>query len=210
MQLPIFPLNTVLFPYNNIQLHIFEERYRIMLDDISNYDQSFGVVLIKHGLESGGPVAKPHSVGCIATVQNLQTLEDGRSNITIMGQEKFLIHELLDEKPYLTAYVDIIENQFNYDHKDTDNIQRLIKDYLGMVLQLPEEKIENIHFPGEEDKLLYLAVTMLQINNSLKQDLLEINSLAALSIRVQELYSQKIQLIGLSKYKNQFGPFGSN
>ena len=193
-----------------MQLHIFEERYRIMLDDISNDDQRFGIVLIKQGLESGGPVAKPHSVGCVATVESLQTLEDGRSNITIMGQEKFIIHELIDEKPYLTAHVDIIENQFNYDHNDTPNIRRLIQEYLRMVLQLPEDKIQNIHFPDEEDKLLYLAVNMLQIKNPLKQALLEIGSLAALSARVQELYNEQIQLIQLSKYKNQFGPFGSN
>ena len=52
--LPMFPLNLVLFPEGILPLHIFEERYRVMVEEVMETDRCFGVVLIERGYEVGG------------------------------------------------------------------------------------------------------------------------------------------------------------
>ena len=65
--LPLFPLNTVLFPNMVLPLHVFEERYKLMINTCLAQDKPFGVVLIYSGTEAGGP-AVPHSVGTVARI----------------------------------------------------------------------------------------------------------------------------------------------
>ena len=65
MDLRLFPLNTVLFPGMRMPLHIFEERYRIMIRECIEEDAPFGVLLIKAGAEVGSG-AVPHDVGTVA------------------------------------------------------------------------------------------------------------------------------------------------
>ena len=59
LELPLFPLNTVLFPGMPLNLHIFEERYKRMMQACIESSKPFGVVLIKQGLEAHGPLADP-------------------------------------------------------------------------------------------------------------------------------------------------------
>ncbi|MCH8222137.1 MAG: LON peptidase substrate-binding domain-containing protein [Chloroflexi bacterium] len=76
--LPIFPLNTVLFPGAPLPLRIFEPRYREMLKRCLDGDRRFGVALIKSGPEVGGP-AEPHDVGTVARIERVRD-EGGRDS----------------------------------------------------------------------------------------------------------------------------------
>lgn len=84
-ELPLFPLNTVLFPGTPIQLHIFEDRYLKMINRCIEEHKPFGVVLIEEGSEAFGPLAKPYRIGCTALIAKVEKLEDGRINITAVG-----------------------------------------------------------------------------------------------------------------------------
>lgn len=84
MKLPLFPLNTVLFPGMALRLHIFEPRYRLMVADCLANGGLFGVVLIRSGREVGEP-AVPHSVGTTAHISGAERLPDGRLNIEVFG-----------------------------------------------------------------------------------------------------------------------------
>ena len=86
--LALFPLNTVLFPGMPLPLHIFEERYKIMIGRCIDEDRPFGVVLIQSGTEVGNP-AVPHVVGTTALIAAVKRLEDGRMNLIAVGQERF-------------------------------------------------------------------------------------------------------------------------
>ncbi len=67
MKIPLFPLKTVLFPGMPINLHIFEERYRLMINRCIDEQLPFGVVLIQKGEEALGPFwPNSHQVGCTA------------------------------------------------------------------------------------------------------------------------------------------------
>ena len=82
--LPLFPLNLVLFPNASMPLHVFEDRYKLMMQDCLDGDSRFGVVLIKAGSEVGEP-AIPHSVGTVAQIAQVihgEVVGDGSVEIT--------------------------------------------------------------------------------------------------------------------------------
>ena len=101
--LPLFPLPLVLFPGVPLPLHIFEPRYREMLADCMAGDRRFGIVFSPEE-DIDGP--KRGAVGCVAHIQKTQTLPDGRSNIIVVGEERFMIGRLVtDARPYLLGEV---------------------------------------------------------------------------------------------------------
>ena len=105
--IPIFPLpNVVLFPSVFLPLHIFEPRYRHMVEDALNGDRIIGMVLLRQGWEGdyeGRPPVYP--VGCAGVITHAERLPDGRFNIVLRGMEKFRIAGEDEERPYRVASV---------------------------------------------------------------------------------------------------------
>ena len=105
-ELPLFPLpDVVLFPRDVLPLHIFESRYRMMLQSVLEDDRRFGVVRWDPQTQSMA------SVGCCAEVLQHQTADDGRSNIVTLGQQRFRVLDVVRETPYRTAMVSWIEDE---------------------------------------------------------------------------------------------------
>jgi Lon protease-like protein len=87
--LPLFPLEqAVLFPGMSLPLHIFEERYKVMIGACQVTDQLFGVLLIRSGSEVGAP-ALPERVGCTARMVRVDRMPDGRMAILTIGETRF-------------------------------------------------------------------------------------------------------------------------
>lgn len=104
MEIPVFPLNTVLFPGMVLPLHIFEERYKTMINLCLTEHQPFGVVLIKEGSEVGGtPI--PFDVGTMAAIKSANVVEDDKLDIVAVGLNRFKIERLITTKAYLSAEV---------------------------------------------------------------------------------------------------------
>lgn len=103
--LPLFPLGSVLFPGMLLPLHIFEPRYRLLLQRSLERDEPFGIVLIREGVEVGGP-AEPYRVGTTARVVGTTPLPGGRSFIIARGERRFEI-DRIDAlgAPYLVGEV---------------------------------------------------------------------------------------------------------
>lgn len=110
IELPLFPLNVVLFPGMVLPLHIFEERYKAMIGDCIDRDAPFGVVLIKEGPEVGGP-AEPFSVGTTAKITNVDRLEDGRMNLLAQGERRFETADITQQVPHVVGKVRFLEEQ---------------------------------------------------------------------------------------------------
>ena len=91
--IPVFPLpNVVLFPNVFLPLHIFETRYRQMVDAALSGDRIIGMVLLRPGWEGdyeGRPPVYP--IGCAGVITHAERLADGRFNIVLRGMEKFRI-----------------------------------------------------------------------------------------------------------------------
>jgi len=103
LTIPIFPLPLVAFPNSFVPLHIFENRYRVMMKDVQEGDSTFGIVMAyKGGIAS---------IGCLVKLTNLEQLEDGRMNINTLGTSRFELEELCGEKPYNQARVHILPEE---------------------------------------------------------------------------------------------------
>ena len=107
--LPLVLLGSVLFPGMLLPLHIFEPRYRLMLQRSLQTDAPFGIVLIKSGVEVGGS-AEPHHVGTTARVVGTTPLPGGRSFIIARGERRFEIDRVdAEREPYLVGEVRYLE-----------------------------------------------------------------------------------------------------
>jgi Lon protease-like protein len=106
---PLIPLNAVLFPGATLPLHIFEKRYRVLVNQCLDRDAPFGVVMIREGREVGGP-AVPCSVGTTARIVDVVSLVDGRMNITVVGIRRFRILDYAEGGVYPVALVEYLED----------------------------------------------------------------------------------------------------
>jgi Lon protease-like protein len=106
--IPIFPLpNVVLFPNVFLPLHIFEPRYRAMVNDALAGDRIIGMVLLQPGWE-GHYEERPavYRIGCAGVITHAERLTDGRFNIVLRGMEKFRVIDEDDSKSYRVAHVE--------------------------------------------------------------------------------------------------------
>lgn len=103
-KLPLFPLATVLFPGAPLPLHIFEERYRLMIGRCLEEQSPFGVVLIQSGEEVGGS-AVFHQVGTLAEIVKSERLDDGRYIINTVGRRRFRFQYYIQRTPYIIGSV---------------------------------------------------------------------------------------------------------
>jgi ATP-dependent Lon protease len=138
-ELPLFPLpELVLFPGRPLPMHIFEFRYRIMMNTIVASDRRFGVLMWDS--EKG----QPAEIGCCAEIIHFQRLPDDRMKILTMGQQRFRVLEYVREKPYIVGLVEWIEDR----PTDEDlrpvatEVEGLLRDVVHLSGKLTEQPIE--------------------------------------------------------------------
>jgi ATP-dependent Lon protease len=138
-ELPLFPLpEVVLFPGRPLPLHIFEFRYRIMMNTIMEYDRRFGVLMID-------PITGEISnYGCCAEIVHFQRLPDDRMKMLTIGQQRFKLLEYVREKPYRVGLVEWIEDQpTRQDLRPiTNEVEILLRDVVHLSSKLSEQPIE--------------------------------------------------------------------
>ncbi len=111
----MFPLGTVLMPGSVLPLHVFEPRYRALMDDLTGaelgtplIDPEFGVVLIERGSEVGGGDVRA-SWGTVARLLDAEHLADGRWVAAAVGTSRIIVHDWLPEEPYPMALVEDLD-----------------------------------------------------------------------------------------------------
>jgi Lon protease-like protein len=198
LEIPLFPLNTVLFPGMPLNLHIFEERYKHMMRECIESSQPFGVVLIKQGLEALGPLAEPHEIGCTARVIEVEPLSEGRMNIVALGQERFRILRLDRGKEYLVGRVEL----YPLGEKDKTNLvetgNRLhpwVKRYMDILSQASESDLKSEYLPNDPVALAYLAAVLLQVPPKEKQALLAAQDADGFLEEMYDLYRREVVLL---------------
>ena len=175
IDLPLFPLNTVLFPGGTLPLHIFEERYKLMISECMTERSPFGVVLIRSGEEVGG-YAQPHDVGTTARVTRVQQLDGGRMNLVAVGVERFRVDALMQDRPYLRARVEILQD-LDADNPATqaraEQMTELYRDYYHLALALTDQWQQRIALPERPRALADFVASRVDAAPALKQQLLE-------------------------------------
>jgi len=174
-ELPLFPLHSVLFPYATIQLHVFEDRYRELIRHCVEFDEPFGVVLIRRGEESGDP-AEPYMVGTAVRVINCHRYDDGRMDVQVHGERRFRIRRIDESRPYLTG---LIESVVELDAEDLRAVESLatrarevFRTLVEGTLSRPEFNVQ-VMFPHDATALSFVIANLLPMENLEKQRLLE-------------------------------------
>lgn len=103
-ELPMFPLGSVLLPSMLLPLHVFEARYRLMIERVLDGDGTFGVTMIERGSEVGGNDVRA-VVGCRARVLDAEQQPDGRWHLVAVGTDRITVDEWLPDDPYPRAIV---------------------------------------------------------------------------------------------------------
>ncbi len=138
-ELPLFPLpEVVLFPGRPLPLHIFEFRYRIMMNTILESDRRFGVLLYD-------PVrGQVSNIGCCAEIVQYERLPDDRLKMFTLGQQRFRVLEYVREKPYKVGLVEWME-----DHPPEQDlrplateVEQLLQDVVRLSAKLTDQTIE--------------------------------------------------------------------
>ncbi len=130
-ELPLFPLpEVVLFPQEVLPLHIFESRYRIMLQSVLETDSMFGVIKWDTASKTMA------NVGCCAQIIKHQTADDGRSNIITLGQQRFQVLEIIRSTPFCSAMVSWISDDSFDNLQKLDSLNDLVRQALSDVINL--------------------------------------------------------------------------
>ena len=133
--LPLFPLpDVVLFPGSPLPLHIFEPRYRLMVNTVMESDKLFGVLLYD---PNGSQAA---SVGSAAEIIDCEKLPDGRMNIFTQGRRRFRVIKTIEDKPFLQGEIEWLEDEPA--RGDLNPITREVLDYIRDILRLSSKLTE--------------------------------------------------------------------
>ncbi len=175
MELPLFPLNSVLFPGATLPLHIFEERYKKMVNLCLESNSPFGVLLIRSGSEVD-KAAEPFEIGTTARIVRVQHLDAGRMNLICLGEQRFRLSRQVSETPYLVGEVELLqsvdgEGQVVTDVADT--VAALFAEYHRLYLAVSNQWTRKIGMPGPPGELADFVASRMAVGPWTKQRLLE-------------------------------------
>ena len=207
--LPLFPLpNIVFFPHTRLPLHVFEPRYRQMVQDVMESDQRFGIVLLRPGWEPeyfGSPAV--YDLGTLGTIEQAVPLEDGRYNIVVRGDVRFRILGEVSRVPYRTARV-IAEPELSRDIAKSYAQREWLADLSHQYLKyLPDQtavpEIETVDL----DALTNALIMSLNLDVEEKQRLLETSDVVARAEEIGTELSNRIESLRfLAPYRKSSDP----
>jgi Lon protease-like protein len=167
MELPLFPLKTVLLPGNRLPLKIFEMRYTDMVAECMRGHKPFGVVLIFEGEETESDI-EIFTTGTSATIIDWQTRDDGLLGIIALGQQRFQIEKTHKESGgLLVAEVELLHEEVLPEVPDQYGYMEELLKHISNGQQLPDT--------GQDfNSIVYQLIYQLPLENTLKQQLLEV------------------------------------
>lgn len=195
IEIPLFPLNLVLFPGMVQPLHIFEPRYREMTKFCLDSNVTFGVTLATPSSEPGQEHAA--RFGTLARIADYQRLPDGRYNLIAVGAQRFEVVEAHHDKSYLSATARLLPEEIGMGDiaSLTSEARSLLDDYLGLVLSVMEGGETSIPVPKDTLELSYFIAVCLPCDDQVKQTLLESPNAVERLTRERELLREEIAAI---------------
>jgi len=198
--LPLFPLNTVLFPGVPLPLHVFEERYRILLQELveGTGPRRFGVVALRHGLEAGEEFDRSslHDVGCVAELRRVDQYADGRYDVVTFGGPRFELREVDDARPYLRAYVDYLPDPLGEPGNLTAAVVREFGTYCAAVADSTGRDVAEPALPEDDPALVsWVVAAAMRLDLPEKQELLVVPDAATRLRRELSLLRRETALL---------------
>jgi Lon protease-like protein len=184
---PLFPLGLVLLPQELVPLHIFEDRYKLMIGECLDGEREFGIIwLSDDGLKQTGCAAR------IARV--LERFEDGRLNILVQGTEPFRLLRKIEDLPYPAGDVEVLHDDGDGDEQTAEEARRR---YADLVEELTESRPEEQAL-AELDA--YGMAATLDVEPAAKQALLELRSESGRLEQLETLFAEALERIRLAAF----------
>jgi Lon protease-like protein len=183
---PLFPLDLVLLPQELVPLHIFEERYKLMIGECLDEDREFGILwLSDDGLKQ---------IGCSARIARvLERFDDGRFNILVEGAEPFRLLRRIEDLPYPAGDIELLGDA---DAGDPGAAERARERYADLIEQVTDTR------PGEDELArldAYGMAATLDVALDAKQQLLELRSERGRLKRLDALFAEALERIRLAE-----------
>ncbi|MEW2577578.1 LON peptidase substrate-binding domain-containing protein [Streptomyces syringium] len=223
-RLPLFPLNSVLFPGLVLPLNVFEQRYRALMRDLSALPEDeprrFGVVAIRDGSEvapsapglpegarpepgpasgfGADPIKAFHLVGCTADAATIRERENGTYEVLATGTTRFRLLSVDASGPYLTGEVETIEEKQGEEAGAlASGVVRAFRAYQKRLAGARERSLNGeADLPGEPSVLSYLVAAAAVLDTPAKQRLLEAPDTAARLAAELKLLRAETAVIG--------------
>lgn len=178
--LPLFPLSTVLFPGMRLPLHIFEERYRLLVDHLKEQPEPrrFGVIAIRKGREVGADgLTALYDVGCVAAVRQITPHADGRYDLITVGTERFRLRRVDDGLAYFRGETEPLPDEPGTEAGDAlevavGRVQAGFRGYLNALADRGGGVISVADLPDEAELLSYVVGAAMIIDLPERQSLL--------------------------------------
>jgi|DewCreStandDraft_4_1066084.scaffolds.fasta_scaffold01696_12 Lon protease-like protein len=186
--LRLFPLSLVLFPGVRTPLHIFEDRYKQMINECITLDEPFGVVLVREDVEEED---FPHEYGTAAIVTHVERLSGGRMNIVVQGERRFRIVELVPGHPYRAAMVEFLDPVVPASLKRSKlpaDVSDAFTRYVKLLASLAGQSVDALELPDDVEMLASVVASLLAVPLEMRQDLLQ-------QLDVQRLLEQELELL---------------
>jgi len=195
-RVPVFPLRSVVFPNALVALHIFEDRYRLMINDCLDEGTPFGTALIRKGREVGDKYVEPYLVGTLLTIREVERLDDVRMNIVAQGGERFRIRELdYESEPYLVGRAEPVTDQAWTGSDEEMGLLEAAKDAFAELADALTERLDftvQIRLTEDPTSLSFAMAGLLRMGRREAQHMLELTSAAE---RFQEMLPVMHRLI---------------
>jgi Lon protease-like protein len=177
-RLPIFPLpNVLLFPNMVLPLHIFEERYKRMVNDCLQGDRLLGLFLLRRGWEEEGARPTPYEVGGMGRITRAVRYPNGSMDILLSGLARVRILRYVQEKPYLIAEVEMWPDEPD----DSEGVEALTRRMVGLFERYVRAKagdghelLRGLKLLASPIDLLHFIVTNMPLDVHDKQEIMNL------------------------------------
>jgi uncharacterized protein len=200
-RLPLFPLSAVMVPGLVMPLHVFEPRYRVLVQALIELPEEapkmFGVIALRSGREVGEGLPDLYQVGCTAALREVTPYEDGRFDIVTVGQLRFRLNGLDPEAgtPYHTGLVDLLDDEDGETGGDGDLSVLAERVALRFAAYRQRLRVDQSGVPTDPRVLSYLVAAASVLELPRRQALLEAATTAERLDSELALLAEEIKMI---------------
>jgi len=200
-QLPVFPLNTVVFPGVTLPLHVFEDRYRALVHHLLTIaekpDRVFGIVAIREGYEVGAHgVQSVHRVGCLVQMTSVEPHADGRFDIEVVGRQRLRLDGLDTSGAFLLGDVETVEEPSDTSPTALEEAERAhetFEEYRRRLSEMRGSDVLDGELPRDPEYLSYSLAATCLLTLAERQSLLESPTATERLIMLRHLLTEEMR-----------------
>jgi Lon protease-like protein len=190
-QFPLFPLAIVMLPHELVPLHIFEERYKLMIGECLDEEREFGIVWFADD--------KLYDIGCMGRItQLLDTSEDGRLNILVQGTRPFRLVERVPDLPYPAGTIELLDDDEPEASPELASAAR--ERYAELVERVTDRRPDDAELEALDS---YGMAATIEFAPEPKQELLEQRSEPARLRQVSSMLDETLKKLEFSEHASE-------